>query len=228
MFLVPVHVVAGTIAVLTGFVALFALKGGSLHRRSGSIFAYAMLVMSLSGAVIAVGRFGAAMNIPAVLVTAYLVTTALLTVRPSSPRVLQAERGAMFAAFGLALVCVIAAVNSASSGQMGFVYPLAIFGAVVCSAAVGDRRMLRAGRLQGSARLSRHLWRMCLALFIASASFFLGPVRRIPEPLRLPALRLIPFVALAMMAYWLIALRLRSRRRRAGGDIGEHRIQIGA
>src|SRR4030095_12835780 len=68
---------------------------------------------------------------------------------------------------------------------------------------LGDRRMLRFGGVQGSARLRRHLWRMCAGLFIASASFFLGPVRRIPEPLRLPALRLIPFVALATMAYWL-------------------------
>jgi hypothetical protein len=44
---------------------------------------------------------------------------------------------------------------------------------------------------------------MCTALFIAAGSFFLGPVRRIPEPLRIPALRLIPFVVLVTMAYWL-------------------------
>ena len=63
--------------------------------------------------------------------------------------------------------------------------------------------MIRAGGLHGPARLKRHLWRMSVALFIASASFFLGPVRRIPEPLRVPALRLIPFLVLATMAYWL-------------------------
>ncbi len=203
MSLTPFHVLAGTIAILTGFVALFAVKGSPLHRRSGTIFVYAMLVMALSGAVIAVGRFGAAMNIPAGLVTAYLIVTALLTVQPSSPRVRQVENGAMVAAFVLALVCMLAAINSALSGLPGFAVPLLIFGAVVLSAGVGDRRMLRAGGLQGRARLRRHLWRMCLGLFIASASFFLGPVRRIPEPLRLPALRLIPFVALATMAYWL-------------------------
>ena len=48
-----------------------------LHRKSGMVFVYAMLVMSLSGAVMAVGRPGAAINIPAGLVTAYLVITAL-------------------------------------------------------------------------------------------------------------------------------------------------------
>ncbi len=54
---------------------------------------------------------------------------------------------------------------------------------------------------------------MSVALFIASASFFLGPVRRIPEPLRIPALRLIPLVALLTMAYWL--WRYRGRREAA-------------
>jgi uncharacterized membrane protein len=211
MSLVPVHVVAGTIAILTGFVALFAVKGLPLHRKTGRIFVYAMLVMSLSGAVIAIGRFGAAMNIPAGLVTAYLVVTALLTVQRTSPRIRQAERGAMVAAFVLALVCMLAAFNSAVAGQTGFAVPLVIFGAVVFSAGVGDRRMLRAGGVQGNARLRRHLWRMCLGLFIASASFFLGPVRRIPEPLRMPAFRLIPFVALATMAYWLWRYRGKNR-----------------
>ncbi len=78
-----------------------------------------------------------------------------------------------------------------------------MFGILALSAGVGDRRMLRAGGLQGTARLRRHLWRMCVALTIAAGSFFLGPVRRIPEPLRIPALRLIPLVVLVTMVYWL-------------------------
>ena len=49
---------------------------------------------------------------------------------------------------------------------------------------------------------------------IAAGSFFLGPVRRIPEPLRIPALRLIPFLVLATIAYWL----WRYRRKRVSRD----------
>ena len=89
-----------------------------------------------------------------------------------------------------------------------------MFGVLALSAGVGDRRMLRAGGLQGTARLKRHLWRMCVALFIATGSFFLGPVRRIPEPLRIPALRLIPLVVLVTMMYWL----WRYRRKRIARD----------
>src|SRR6266567_9274796 len=109
MLLLPFHVAAGVIAVATGFVALFVLKGGRLHRRSGIIFVYAMLVMSLSGAVMALGRPSAAMNVPAGLVTFYLVITALLTVRPPSAAVRQMERAAMVAAFVLGASSIVAA-----------------------------------------------------------------------------------------------------------------------
>jgi hypothetical protein len=106
-------------------------------------------------------------------------------------------------AFALGAASIVAAIVSGVKGNAGFVYPLVMFAALAFSAGVGDRRMIRAGGLRGRERIRRHLWRMCTALFIAAASFFLGPVRRIPEPLRLPALRLIPFVVLATMAYWL-------------------------
>ena len=96
---------------------------------------------------------------------------------------------------------------------MGVAFPLVMFGVLALGAGFGDRRMIRAGGLTGAARLKRHLWRMSVALFIASASFFLGPVRRIPEPLRIPALRMVPVVALVTMANWL--WRYRARREAA-------------
>ncbi len=217
MTLIPVHVLAGALAIVTGVVALSALKGSPLHRKSGTVFVYAMLIMSLTGAVVAVGRPGAAMNIPAGLVTAYLVITSLLTIRPSTARSRQAEWGAMLAAFALGLASIVSAFVSAGRGDTGFVFPLLMFGALAVSAGMGDRRMLRAGGLQGAARIKRHLWRMCVALSIAAGAFFLGPSRRIPEPLRLPALRLIPLVVLLTMVYWLWRYR---RGRVSAGVVG--------
>lgn len=202
--LVPVHVVAGAIAILTGYVALFAFKGATVHRKSGLIFVGAMLVMSLTGAVMAVGRPGAAVNVPAGLVTAYLIATAFATVRPPSARVRSFERGAMIAAFLFGTVSIAVAM----SGTQGvFTAPLFMFGLIALLGGNGDRRMLRAGGLQGAPRLKRHLWRMCTGLFVAAASFFLGPPARVPEPLRLPPFRLIPLIALAAMAFWLWRLR---------------------
>jgi len=213
MMFLPLHVLAGATAIIAGFVALYARKGARVHRGSGTVFVYAMLTMSLSGAAIAVGRPGMVINVPAGLVTAYLVITALLTVRPSSVSSRQVERGAMLAAFVLGGASIVTAIVTAGRGNMGFAFPLVMFGVLALAAAAGDRRMLRAGRLHGVARLKRHLWRMSVALFIASASFFLGPVRRIPEPLRIPALRMVPLVALLTMTYWL--WRYRGKREAA-------------
>ena len=216
MTLIPVHVLGGAVAILSGLAALFAWKGGPLHRRSGTVFVYAMLVMSLSGAVIAVGREGAAINIPAGLVTAYLVVTALLTVRPPSERSRKIERAVMVAAFVLSAGSLVSAVITANSEEAGFAIPVLMFGLLALFGGIGDRRMLRIGGLRGRERLRRHLWRMCTGLFVAAASFFLGPVRRIPEPLRLAPFRLIPLLVLVTMAYWL----WRYRRKRTAPSAG--------
>jgi uncharacterized membrane protein len=199
--LVPVHVIAGALAIASGLVALYSLKGSRLHRKSGMTFVVVMLVMSLTGAVMAVGRPGVAINLPAALITAYLVITSLATVRPPSPASRRRDRAAMAVAFAIGAGSLLVAITGGARG--GLAYPLVMFALLALFAAEGDRRMLRAGGLKGAPRLRRHLWRMCTALFIAAGSFFLGPVRRIPEPLRIPALKMIPLVVLVTMAYWL-------------------------
>lgn len=212
--LVPFHVAGGAVAIVAGLVALYSLKGARLHRKSGMVFVYAMLVMSLSGAIMAVGHAGAAVNIPAGLVTAYLVITSLATVRPPSPAVDRVNRGAMFGGFAIGCGALAAA---ARGGHGALTAPLVMFGLIALAGGAGDLRMIRAGGLQGRARIKRHLWRMSVALFVAAASFFLGPVRRIPEPLRLPALRLIPLLVLVTMAYWLWRYRRKPISRAAAG-----------
>jgi uncharacterized membrane protein len=217
--LIPLHVLCGAIAIVSGIVALYARKGARMHRRVGSVFVYAMLIMSLSGAVMAVGTSAAAMNIPAGLVTAYLVLTGLLTVRPPSARSRRIEHGAMSAAFVFSLISLVLALVSGARENRGFVFPLLMFAGLAMGAGIGDRRMLLAGGLHGAPRLKRHLWRMCVGLFIAAASFFLGPVRRIPEPLRIPALRLIPLIVLVTMVYWLWRLRRRGSNAIGGNPL---------
>jgi uncharacterized membrane protein len=215
MNLVPVHVLAGTIAIVAGFIALYSVKGLKLHRKSGMVFVSVMLVMSLSGVVMAFGHPGTALNVPAGLVTAYLVITALATVRPPSAGLHRLDRAAMVAAFTIGAGSLLVAMSGRVSA--GMAYPLVMFALVALFAGEGDRRMIRGGGIKGAARLRRHLWRMCTALFIAAASFFLGPVRRIPEPLREPAFRMIPLVVLVTMAYWLWRYR---RKRSSRGAIG--------
>src|SRR6185295_5559934 len=83
MTLLPFHILGGMLALLFGYVALYATKGATLHRRSGMFFVYAMVTLSLSGALMdALKTWTISVNVVAGLMTFYFVTTALLTVRP--------------------------------------------------------------------------------------------------------------------------------------------------
>lgn len=222
MPVVAIHVLAGAIAIVAGLIALYSVKGLKLHRKSGMVFVCGMLVMALSGTVMAFGHPGTALNVPAGLVTAYLVITGLATVRPPSRGSRRLDQAAMLAAFAIGAGALLFAMSGRVGGAMA--YPLVMFALVALFAGEGDRRMIRAGGIKGAARLRRHLWRMCSALLIAAGSFFLGPVRRIPEPLRIPALRLIPIVVLVTMAYWLWRHRRTRISRTAAGVIAPEAI----
>ena len=199
------HIAIGLAAVCAGSVALYAIKGSSVHRRAGTIFVYAMLTMSLSGAVMAASGLAVrAANVLPGLLAVYLVVTAVATMRPQSRVVRRTEWAAALAAATLGLGCVITGVMMLAAGvqtDRGAAVALLLFGAIPLLAAEGDRRMLRAAGLQGARRLRRHLWRMCTALLIVTASIVLG--RHFPESLRLLPVRVIPLVMLGTMAYWL-------------------------
>ena len=55
----PIHIAAGGLAIVLGAVALLIKKGGTLHRRSGLLFVYAMLVMGISAAILGQQKGGA-------------------------------------------------------------------------------------------------------------------------------------------------------------------------
>src|SRR4029079_7438497 len=76
-----VHVAGGSLAIVTGYLALSVAKGGELHRKSGVLFAYSMLVMGLFGAAVATYEVKVS-SITGGLMAAYMAVTALTTVRP--------------------------------------------------------------------------------------------------------------------------------------------------
>ena len=51
--MILLHIIAGLLEPTSGTVALSAPKGAKLHRKSGIILVYAMMVLSASGAVMA-------------------------------------------------------------------------------------------------------------------------------------------------------------------------------
>ena len=76
------HIAAGGVAILTGFIALYAAKGAQLHRKSGTVFVYAMIAMAILGGTLAAVRNKAPQgNVPVAFLTLYLVITALISVK---------------------------------------------------------------------------------------------------------------------------------------------------
>jgi uncharacterized membrane protein len=207
-----IHILAGAVALVAGAIALAARKGAWLHRRSGTLFVYAMVTMALLGAAIATIRSAApSINVPAGLTTAYLVVTALTTVRPRSSWSRTIDRAAMIFGFIVGLASIISGIvilATKTGPATGMAYPLFMFGMVGLGGAKSDLKMLRADGLRGTARLRRHLWRMCVAMFIATGSFFLGQAQVFPAPIRDSGLLPVPvFAVLAAMLYWLWRVR---------------------
>ena len=209
-----VHIVAGGLGLLSGYLALFAVKGATVHRRSGLVFVYAMLAVSLGGLSIAIVRDVApAINIPAGVLTAYLVVTALATVRPRWAGDRPLTITSMLVAGGVAVASLVFAYQAIANGGMrdGMPpFPFFMFGGIALLGALGDARVVKAGALAGPRRLARHLWRMSTALFIAALSFFIGQADVIPKAIRIRPLLALPVVlVLVMMVYWLWRVRLR-------------------
>lgn len=96
---------------------------------------------------------------------------------------------------------------------VGSTLAMATMGGIMAALAVtGDIRMIRAGSLQGTRRIARHLWRMCFAMFIATGSFFLGQAKVFPESIRILPLLAIPVVlVLLVLAYWLVRVGVMNR-----------------
>src|SRR6185437_13500216 len=100
-----------------------------------------------------------------------------------------------------------------SSTGMKYGYPPGPYffiGSVALIAATGDVRMLIRREISGTQRMARHLWRMCFAFFIASASIFLARAHLFPAMMRRTGtLYLLSFFPLIMMMFWLIRIRFR-------------------
>jgi hypothetical protein len=219
--LLPIHIAAGGLAIVLGFTALFVKKGGTIHRRSGMLFVYAMLVMGVTASILEFLQRAGVTNVVAAVLSIYFVGTALTTVRPPSRWTRVINVAALTVALGLAFLAIVGGVKNVNNpgpspggvpfrtiGVMSF-----ILGAVLLLAAAGDVRVMRSGMPRGGPRLARHLWRMCFAMFIAAGSFFSireRVARILPDPFTTGPMRALPILLLfGAMFYWLWRVRRR-------------------
>ncbi|MFN8386838.1 MAG: hypothetical protein U0V48_05080 [Anaerolineales bacterium] len=207
--LLPFHIIAGVTGLTSGALALYAHKGGRLHRKSGMIFVYAMTVLTFTGVIMGALQSDSTAVIPGLL-TFYLVLTSLLTVRrPANPKFPWIDIGNMLVGLIVLITCIVSIGleilnNTAGNTSAGSLPLYFIFGMVALLAVLGDARLFLTRELPWAHRIARHLWRMCLALWIATASFFLGQADELPEQLRIMPLLCTPvLVVFLLMLYWL-------------------------
>jgi len=209
--------VAGATALAFGFLSLYSEKGRWLHRRSGRVFAYAMLLMATTGALVSVAFRPNRSVLVSAVITFYLVATGLLTVirkLRESPRLYDALFGlgffATMAAWGFGIQAL--GLPGRTLDQIPAT-ALFMFATVGTLGVVGDARLLRAGGIEGMPRLRRHLWRMNYALWVATSSFFYGQARQLPDWFRAAKLNhALVLLVLLTLVYWLVKLRRRGPR----------------
>ena len=171
------HIVSGTLGMLSGFVAVFLRKGSRQHTLAGNVFVVSMLTLSATGAYLALMKSQRG-NVLGGTLMFYLVITEWMTARRKDGPT------RTFDWVALVIVLAVAAVNltyglEAAMSPTGLKHeyppgPYFFLGSVAVLATMGDVRMLVRGGISGTQRLARHLWRMCFALFIAASSIFLA------------------------------------------------------
>lgn len=206
-----IHFAGGLVALLAGAIAVAARKGGAVHAGAGRGFVMAMLVLAVTAAILEPMRTPPGSPLIGVLV-GYFVVTAWAAARARS-----GEAG-LFEKIACAVMLVVAAsvlgraVQVASDPAAWPPVPgapaLFALGSVCLLAAVLDLSVALRRRLSPPQRISRHLWRMCFAFFIATGSFFLGQQDVLPEAVRgSPVLIALAVAPLAAMLAWLVRVR---------------------
>ena len=207
-----VHIASGSTGILSGFAASFLRKGSRRHGLAGNVFVVSMLLLSGTGAYMAILKHQPG-NIMGGVLTFYLVATAWVTARREQAGTDLLDWAALFVVFTLAAFELTYGVEAALSPTgMKADYPPGpyfMLGTVALLATVGDIRMLIRKGISGTQRVARHLWRMCFAFFVAASSLFLARQQYFPDVMRRTGvLYLLSFFPLVLLIFWLVRVRL--------------------
>ncbi len=219
--LLLVHIGAGTLGIVSGAVSMVAPKGMRVHARAGNAFVAAIITMGVTGALVAVTRWlvsGHAYQVGNFLMgsfTAYLAATGWVTGRRRVKEV-GWQDCACLAVGALVAVSFVAAGAGTAAGALWLQHGLGapfffVVGSVAAIAVAGDIRLLVRRGVLGTARLRRHLWRMCTAMLITVLSFFIGQAKVLPVWLVRTHINSVPvLVTLIFLIFWLVRMRVRN------------------
>lgn len=207
------HIIAGSILFISGVGALTFAKGGRLHRITGNVFFFSLLLMAGSAAFLAQDPVIAFASI-------YFAATGwVVALRPPK----QIGVFDILAFIAISLICS-RYFYVAFTSEPGFMTTMfTIFGSVALIAALLDLNMIMRGGLSGAHRIARHLWRMCYAMLGAVMSFVANTSSVwsdfIPEDLPI-------YLMIVVMFYWLIKVLFSKWFIKAKHTIGEDKRVI--
>ncbi len=213
------HIGGGAAGVVTGMVALASRKGGRIHRSVGKLFFAVMLVSyGVAACVAPFMHVEQRTNTLAGLMALYLLLSGWHATQHKE------IKAGPWQLTGLAVALSIAGAGAlfmqlganSPTGTIDNAPPQAfiVFTAFGLIAAAGEINVLVRRTISGPARLSRHLWRMCLSLFVASGSFFLGQQQLLPDWVRSNMINVVLALAPAVvMLIYLVLVRLPKRRK---------------
>jgi len=210
--LLPVHVSAGIVGILSGTAAMSFRKGSPRHALAGKVFVISMLTMAVSAVYLAVLKHQNN-NVGGGVLTFYLVATAWVTAKRRDGETSIFDWVALLVPLWAGIggwINGLEAVHSPTGSKYGVPAGMHFFlGSVMLLAAAGDVRMLLRGGVFGAQRIVRHLWRMCFGLFIATGSFFLGQGSKVfPAFILKTNVLFIPAILpLILLIFWLFRVR---------------------
>ena len=206
-----VHVAGGMVALLSGAMAFAVRKGGSMHALVGTWFCMSMFVVGITAAILLPFKSPPESPIGGIMVC-YFVATAWMAAHRRSGIPGRLEKIACASVLLIAVAIIGEGIKLAMnpalhSGPPGPIV-LLVLGGLCLLAGLADLRFIIRGQLSATQRITRHLWRMCFAFFIATGSFFLGQQKVLPQVLHgSPVLFVLAFAPFALMIFWLVRVR---------------------
>jgi hypothetical protein len=207
------HIAAGTLSLLAGAAAMLLRKGSRPHAVAGDTFVAAMLVMTGSGTIMSLAIVPVMGNVMGGMLTMYMVITAWATAYRGPRQVGAHEYFGMALGIAIGIAGVVFGLEAATrTPERLHGYPATfyyVFGGIALLGATLDARMIARGGFNGSQRTARHLSRMCLAMFMATMSFFIGQAKLLPDWIRETRINVIPvLLVVGALVFWLVKIRL--------------------
>ncbi len=218
LVLLVIHIAAGSVALLTAFVALVTAKGGVIHVRAGRVYAIGMTLIFLTAIPLAI--LGASVFLLLIaFFSFYLVFAGWRFARNRSrrPQAVDWIAVAILGLTGIAMWCYAGVLALSGAGNW---ITLVVFGFIAVALSVADGLFFsqgRSGRRRPAPhlRIQRHLTNMMAGTIATITAVMVVNVNMNPVwlPWLLPTIVITPLII-----WWNVRTALQARRRPAPAE----------